>query len=144
MTPLILDSWLPRDPQTALVLADAMVLIHFAVVIFLVGGEFLILAGRALGWRWIGNRWFRGLHLLIMLAVATIAAMGEFCPLTTWENELRAIGNQPIDQASFLGHWAHRIVHVELDLQTLSVCYVLFALLVIASAFMAPVRWRRV
>ena len=87
---------------------------------------------------------FEALHLLIMLAVATIAAMGEFCPLTTWENELRAIGNQPIDQASFLGHWAHRIVHVELDLQTLSVCYVLFALLVIASAFMAPVRWRRV
>ena len=49
-------------------LADGVLVLHFLIVAFIVIGLVLILAGGMLSWRWIGNLWFRLLHL---------AAIGE-------------------------------------------------------------------
>ena len=44
--------------------ADALLVIHILVVIFIVFGLLLIFAGKLLRWQWVRNRWFRLLHLL--------------------------------------------------------------------------------
>ncbi len=135
--------WYPDDPDTCLALADTVVVAHFAIVIFVIAGEALVLLGKALRWRWVGNRWFRGAHLLVIAFIAIQAVLGEACPLTIWENGLRIRAGKPIEQASFIAYWLHELLFVDADLALLAACYVGFALLVVASLFLAPVRWKR-
>lgn len=47
-------------------LADLVLLLHFAFVLFIVGGAALIWTGAGLGWRWVRNFWFRTAHLAAM------------------------------------------------------------------------------
>jgi hypothetical protein len=135
-------TWYPEDPDLALHLADAIVVAHFAIVLFVILGEVAVLLGRPLRWRWTAGRGFRATHLAIILFVAGTAVAGDLCPLTIWENDLRRIAGRPIEQASFVAHWAHELLFVEVDIPTLTVCYVAFCLLVVASLWINPVRWR--
>ena len=48
------------------ILADAVVILHFAYVAFITIGLLLIWVGHLLGWRWVANRTFRVLHLLAL------------------------------------------------------------------------------
>ena len=45
------------------ILADAVLLLHLGVVLFVVGGLVLILLGNWLAWRWVNMLWFRLAHL---------------------------------------------------------------------------------
>jgi len=136
-------SWYPEDPDTALLLADGIVVLHFAIVLYVIFGELLILAGWPLRWSWVKNRWFRLSHLGIIVFVAVVAAMGDLCPLTIWENDLRRIAGKPLEQASFVAHWAHELLFVDVDVVILGYCYVTFCLLVLGSLWLVPVRWRK-
>src|SRR5687768_9101735 len=70
-------------------LADAVLVIHFGFVAFVVGGFAAVWAGGAVGWRWIRNLRFRIAHLAAILFVAAEALLGVMCPLTVWEDALR-------------------------------------------------------
>jgi len=143
MIGLFSGDWYPTDPATCLQLADAIVVVHFAVVLLVLVGEFLILLGGLRRWHWVGGRVFRGIHLAIIGFVATIAAVGKLCPLTVWENELRRLGGKPIEQSSFVAYWAHELLFVDIDLRILTYCYIAFGLLVLGSLYIVPVRWRK-
>jgi len=60
-------------------LADVILVVHFAFVLFVVGGFALILAGAALGWAWIRNPAFRYAHLaaIVFVRVGRRAAASE-------------------------------------------------------------------
>jgi hypothetical protein len=47
-----------------------------------------IVIGRFLGWQWIYNRWFRGIHLLMILIVTVESWLDFKCPLTTLDDWL--------------------------------------------------------
>jgi hypothetical protein len=70
-------------------MADVLVTIHLAFVAFVVLGLLLILVGRACGWRWVRNFWFRTVHLLSIAVVAAEGLAGVECPLTGWERQMR-------------------------------------------------------
>ena len=63
-------------------LADLVLAVHTVFILFVVGGQTLILAGWALGWSWPRHRWFRLLHLLaigfVMRQVLRRMKMGLF------------------------------------------------------------------
>ena len=40
-------------------IADVVLLVHFAIVVFIVGGLAAVWIGAALGWAWIRNPWLR-------------------------------------------------------------------------------------
>lgn len=61
-------------------LADLVLIVHLAFVVFVLGGGLLMLK-----WRWIA--W---LHLPAALWGAIVEFTGEICPLTPLENWLRA------------------------------------------------------
>lgn len=123
-------------------LADVVVVLHFAYVVFVVGGMTAILAGVVLRWRWVRNFWFRGIHFLMIAVVAGESLCGILCPLTEWEDRLRErAGEPPAEPASFVGRWVHELLFVDLPPTVLSTCYCLFALAVLLTLILAPPRW---
>ena len=118
-------------------LADFVLIVHFAFVLFVVGGFALVLAGGALGWRWIRNRAFRYAHLAAIAFVALEALAGVACPLTLWEDALRRTG--PV-APSFVGSWARRLLYYDFPEWVFTVAYVLFAIAVAVTFRLIPPR----
>ena len=79
--------------------ADAVVLVHFSYVAFVVVGLLAILLGLVCRWGWVRNVWFRLLHLLAILIVAAEAVCEITCPLTTWEQHLRTLAGDTAQRA---------------------------------------------
>jgi len=120
--------------------ADVILVVHFAFVLFVVGGFALILLGAALGWRWIRSPAFRYLHLGAIVFVALEALVGMACPLTVWEDTLRRAS---VDDPSFVGRWVSRLLYYDLPPWVFTAAYVLFALAVVAAIVWIPPRRRR-
>jgi hypothetical protein len=116
-------------------LADIVLVVHFAFVLFVVGGLALILAGAALGWRWVRNRAFRYTHLAAIVFVAAEALVGMACPLTVWENVLRRASP---DGPSFVAHWVSRLLYYDLPGWAFTTGYVLFASAVAVTLWLVP------
>ncbi len=91
-------------------MADGVVAIHAAYVAFVVLGLAAIVVGWALGWRWIRNRWFRGLHLASIGLVFAESVLGVACPLTVFENWLRTHAGEQGYPTDFLGYWVHQLI----------------------------------
>lgn len=109
------------------VLADLILILHFAFVLFIVGGLALIWAGARLGWRGVRNVWFRTAHLAAMLFVAGEALAGVWCPLTVWEDLLRGGAR---GETSFIARWIHRILFYSFPEWVFTVSYLVCALIV--------------
>ena len=88
-------------------LADALLVIHFIIAAFIVGGLILVWIGAAANWGWVGNPWFRWLHLAAIAFVAGEALLGIACPLTLWEDALRG-GARP---DSFVARWVAQLLY---------------------------------
>jgi hypothetical protein len=110
-------------------LADFILIMHFAFVLFVTGGLALIWIGAAVGWRWVRNFWFRAAHLGAIVVVAGEALAGVWCPLTIWEAQLRGARADK----SFIAQWIHRMLFYDLPEWLFTVAYVLFALVVLAT-----------
>jgi hypothetical protein len=114
--------------------ADAVLLIHFGFVLFVVGGFAAIWCGAALNWQWVRNRRFRYAHLAAICFVAAEALAGVACPLTVWEDALR--GNA--GDASFLARWVRRVMFYELPEWMFTFAYVVFAAAVSLTLWLIP------
>lgn len=122
--------------------ADAVVVVHFAYVAFVVVGLLAILLGLACGWRWVRNPVFRILHLGAIVFVAAEALGGVTCPLTTWEYQLRTLAGDATYQGDFIAAWVHDLLFFDAEPWVFTVCYVAFALVVLATFLFGPPRWR--
>jgi len=110
-------------------LADLVLLVHFAFVLFVVGGLALIWIGAAAGWSWVRNFWFRVAHLAAIVFVAGEALVGVWCPLTLWEDALRGVQGEK----GFVARWIHRLMFYDFPGWMFTIAYVLFALVVALS-----------
>ena len=116
-------------PSYALI-ADLVLALHAALVVFVVGGVPLIVAGNLRGWRWVNGLGFRLLHLAAIAVVAAQAWLGIHCPLTTLEMWLRAQAGLPTYAESFVGHWLQRLLYFDAPGWAFMLVYTLFALVV--------------
>lgn len=117
-------------PATASALADALLALHGGVVLFVVGLLPLVLAGGALGWRWVRHRGLRLAHLLLIVFIAGQAWLGQLCPLTVWEQQLRRLAGQGSYTQSFIEHWLSRLLYWEAPWWVFVAAYTAFAALV--------------
>ncbi len=122
-------------------LADAVLLVHFAVVVFVVGGLVVVVAGNRIGWRWV-NAWrFRLAHLAAIAIVVAQAWLRQLCPLTILESWLRVRAGGEGYAESFLSHWLNMIMFYQAPYWVFTLAYTLFALLVLAAwRFYPPMR----
>jgi hypothetical protein len=119
-------------------LADLVLTIHFAIVLFVIGGLVLVLIGNWRGWGFVNAWWFRLAHLAAIGIVVAQAWLGIVCPLTTLENWLRAQADQPVYEASFIEHWVTRALFYEAPTWVFTLAYTLFGLAVIAAWWRFP------
>ncbi len=117
-------------------IADLLVVVHFAIVLFIVGGLLAVWVGAGLGWRWVRNPWFRYLHLAAIAYVAVEAVLGIACPLTVWEDVLRG-GARP---DSFVGRWVRRLVYYDAPEWVFTTAYVAWTLATLATLWLVPPR----
>jgi hypothetical protein len=118
--------------------ADALLVLHFAIVLFVVGGLILTWIGAAFGWMWIRNPWFRYLHLGAIAFVAAEALAGIACPLTVWEDVLR--GNMRAE--SFIGRWVQRLLYYQAPEWVFTLLYVAWAAATLVTLRLVPPRRR--
>ena len=118
--------------------ADAVLLVHFAFVLFVTGGLAAIWLGAAFHWRWVRNRTFRALHLAAICFVAAEAIAGVACPLTLWEDALRGRDTE----MGFVARWVRSVLFYELPEWVFTAAYVLFAAVVIVTFRFVPPRRR--
>ena len=76
-------------------LADCLVLVHLAFVVFVVAGGLLVLWRPSLRW----------IHLPAAVWGALIEFTGWICPLTPWEQALRAQAGQVGYPTGFIEHY---------------------------------------
>ena len=119
-------------------LADLVLVLHAAIVLFVVGGLVLVLLGNARGWQWVNATWFRVAHLAAIAVVALQAWAGVVCPLTTLESWLRVQGGSPGYTASFIEHWVQRILFYEAPAWVFTLLYSVFAAVVAATWWRYP------
>ena len=123
-----------------LVAADAILLMHVIFVLFVVFGLVLIYAGRWRGWDWVHRFWFRVSHLAAIGFVVVQSWLGEICPLTIWEMNLRDRAGGAVYEGAFIGHWLQTLLYYDAPLWVFTLVYTGFGLLVLASWFWIPPR----
>jgi len=115
-------------------LAGVILMLHFAIVLFIAAGLPLIYVGAAAGWTWVRDRRWRAVHFAAILFVATESILGIACPLTVWEDVLR--GHQ--SREGFIERWIGRIMFFDLPAWVFLVAYICFALLVAVTWVIVP------
>lgn len=85
------------------VLADIVVVAHFAFVLYVVFGGLLVL-------RW---RWSVYLHLPALLWGVAVETTGWICPLTPLEKELRAAAGLSAYSGGFIDHYLIPVLYPE-------------------------------
>lgn len=111
--------------------ADVVLLLHFAIVVFVVGGLVLIIAGNMRRWHWVNALWFRLAHLGAIGTVAAESWLGITCPLTTLEIWLRSRTGGTVYSVSFIEHWLDRLIFYDAPSWAFVLGYSLFGLLVL-------------
>jgi len=123
-------------------LADAVLVLHVAIVFFVVGGLVLVLVGNWRKWRWVNAFWFRIAHLGTIAFVAAEAWFGIVCPLTTLEMWLRSKAKVAAYEGSFIEHWLQLLLFWHAPPWVFIVIYSVFALAVAATWWYFPPRLR--
>lgn len=116
-------------------LADLVLVVHFAIAVFITAGFASIPLGAIAGWRWVRNRRLRLVHAGAIFFVAAESLAGIACPLTAWEDMLR--GEAPAG-GGFVGRWVGRVLYWDLSAAVFTVLYVVLALLAVLLWRLVP------
>ncbi|HKB55240.1 MAG TPA: DUF2784 domain-containing protein [Ramlibacter sp.] len=120
------------------VLADAVLGLHVAIVVFVVGGLVAVVIGNLLGWRWVNRFWLRLAHLAAISIVVAEAWFQAVCPLTTLEMWLRAQARASTYSGSFVEHWLQRLLYYDAPPWVFIAGYSLFGLAVATAWWLYP------
>jgi hypothetical protein len=131
---------LKGKPLSYQFLADAILVLHFGVVVFVVLGLPLVIIGNRLGWTWVNRFGWRLAHLLAIAFVALQAWLGQYCPLTILESWLRQQAGQSAYSSSFIEHWLQRLLYYEAPLWVFALVYSAFGLAVVWAWWRYPPR----
>ncbi len=120
------------------VLADILVILHFAWILFMLAGFFItVLAFRMK--HLFELCVFRTVHVLGIVYISVLAAMGRYCPLTVWENALRRrYSPSTVYPGSFIARYIERLVYPGVDPIVIVVPTVLIGLFTAAVFLVRP------
>lgn len=123
--------------------ADLVLLIHVGFVVFVVVGQILIMIGGWRRWAWVRNLRFRLAHMAAIGFVVAQAWLGQTCPLTLWEMQLRRLAGEASYPGSFIAHWLEALLYYQAPPIVFTLVYSAFGLLVALSWWWLPPRRRR-
>ena len=124
-----------------MLLADVVLACHVGFVLFVILGLVLTLAGGVLRWRWVRGITFRVAHVVAIGVVVAEAWLGMVCPLTRWENQLRAMAGEAGYDGTFVSHWLRAFLYWDAPPWVFTTAYTVLFLLVMTSwVFVTPRR----
>lgn len=133
------DGATPVEPTLLYqLLADLVLTVHFAIVVFVVGGQALVVIGSFRGWQLARSLWFRLAHLVAIAVVVAQAWLGAACPLTTLEMWLRGKARGTTYSGSFVEHWLQRVLYYDAPSWLFTLVYSVFGLIVVATWWCFP------
>jgi hypothetical protein len=112
-------------------LADLLVLVHFAFIVFVIAGGLLVLRWPVLAW----------IHVPAAVWGALIEFQRWICPLTPLENQLRELAGERSYSGDFIEHYLLAIMYPEgltADLQM-----ILGSIVVLVNLLIYAAVWRR-
>jgi hypothetical protein len=115
-------------------LADLVGILHALFVLFVVGGQAVIILGWLRKWAWTRNFIFRCLHLAAIGLVVLETWIGIPCPLTVFEAQMRRTGTD----VTFIGYWLDRLLYYQAPEWIFVTVYSLFGILVLLSFILYP------
>lgn len=115
-------------------LADAIVVLHLLIVLFVLLGVPLVYWGAARHWAWVRSWRWRLMHLIAIGVIAAESLLGIVCPLTVWEDRLR--GEQI--STGFIERWVDRILFYDAPTWVFTAAYLAFAALVAITWVVVP------
>ena len=124
--------------MSPLFLANVVLALHVALVVFVVGGLVAVIAGNLARWRWVNRLAFRLAHAAAIAVVAAEAWLGLTCPLTTLEMSLRERAGAPTYGGGFVEHWLHRLLYWDAPAWVFVLLYTVFAVVVAATWWYFP------
>ena len=123
-------------------LADFVLILHALFILFVTGGQLLIIIGWIRQWMWVRSLVFRLTHLIAIGFVVLEAWFGIVCPLTNLENYLRSnIMNEATAfqyESGFIEHWLGKLIFYDAPGSVFTVIYSLFFLVVLVSFIACP------
>ena len=102
-----------------MLLADLVLITHFAIAAFLALGMLLIPLGAYWHWAWVRSRRLRQIHIGLMVLIAIEALFHITCPLTTLEAYLR----KSTAPESFWADQLGKILYWDLPLEFFTILY---------------------
>ena len=131
------------------ILADLVVLIHFAWILFMLWGFFLTICGSISvyvlrrekdRWRTFFDRWiFRTIHLGGIVYVTIMTVLGENCPLTLMENGLLEHYNPELTyHGSFVVHYIEKIVYPQANFLFFLIPTIIIAVFTVVMFIIRP------
>jgi hypothetical protein len=90
---------LPREVYAGL--ADLVLVVHLAFILFVAIGAFVV-------WRWPRMRW---VHILSVAYAAAIVTVGFDCPLTGLEKHFRRLAGGPVYDGGFVNHYLTNVIY---------------------------------
>lgn len=130
-------------PATAGLLADAVLVLHVAIVAFVLLGLVAIPLGAWRRWHWVRDIRWRAAHVLLMLFIALQAWLGALCPLTVWEQALRRRAGEASFDESFVEHWLARLIFLDAPWWAFVAAYTAVAAGLVLAWFAVPPRRAR-
>jgi hypothetical protein len=112
------------------VLAEVVLIVHFAFVAF-------VAVGALLAWRWPSVVW---LHVPTLVWSVAIITIGFTCPLTPLEKSLRRRAGVESFEGGWIDHYLEDVVYPE---RSTNVLRALVAVVIVVGYVGAFVRWRR-
>ncbi|MGX5913736.1 DUF2784 domain-containing protein [Aliidiomarina sp. Khilg15.8] len=135
------ETWYQQLPAPGM-LADAVMILHALIVVFVIAMLVLTLVGWLRRWQWVRNPWLRVLHLGLVVVVVVQTLRGRYCPLTYIEQDLRRVANDSVKQASFIEYWVSQWLYYDLPDWVFQLSYYAFGLMVLLTWWRYPPRLR--
>lgn len=132
-----------REPMSPTLLADIILYIHALFIAFVVLAVPLIVLGAWRKWEWARRPAFRIAHLVAIAFVVINTWLGEMCPLTIWENDLREQAGTQGYGDSFIAYWLGKLLFYDFPAWVFTIAYSAFGLLIAALLWIAPIRWKQ-
>jgi len=126
------------EPYPYQTLANLVLVLHFAFVLFVVGGLLLIVLGGWRQWAWVRKLWIRLLHVAATLFVIAESWLGVVCPLTSLEARFRTLAGQTTYDGDFIAYWVSQLMFFSAPPWVFTLCYSAFGALVILSWWRFP------
>lgn len=120
------------------ILADTIMVLHLAWIIFMLWG--FVLTIRGFFHPKFFDRWlFRTVHLLGILFVVALEILGKYCPLTLWENALRGHYNPETDYpGSFIIKYIEQMIYPDVSPLVVIIPTILLATFTLVAFVLKP------